>query len=647
MDWIDIILAKGSTPEGQITAYAAKAAKAAQDATAAETAAESAVNNISSITQQTEDNNALALETLSTVNTALENLEGYTLTAIDNLLISMSQTSNSSLVATNLITTYPDNSVKTLNNLIKFYTTTGQNTDGGMTQKAITDQLNTLDQRLTSVEQHSSEVQPTPAPVPASTNLGVENAGKIVVVGPTGEIIASSSIEEAQLLQALLNTSDYTLGGCAGLSIDYENRIFTRAQESKYLSQGASFNKFPMYGGRMRCNVNDSGVITAFYGDNNYREDGSNGQVMVYQPKFYYKRIIDKTSFVTNGEVIESEQLLITSQETYGFKVHPLFINKQTGQEVPYVLFAAYEGSIFNAGSNSYNLEDGAEVNFSTDKLSSIAGAKPVSGINKNFTIETAEVLAQHRGADWHITNMEYESANQMLEMVEFGSLNAQHALEAGVSTVKNNTNANCSAITGSTSALGNASGAANATVCTINGDPTTYTEAGKRAISYRGVENPWGDTWRIIGGAYIEGDGTNNGGVPYLLTRTNSGTLAYTPMVFTLPNSQGWISNFGKAADEFDWVYIPAKCSSTANSAVPVGDNLWVTSSLRTKNLMVCGGMWAFDDSNGPFYYACDSVYSSAARSYNARLLLVPSNASVINANYNLWNARWEAMNQ
>jgi hypothetical protein len=37
-----------------------------------------------------------------------------------------------------------------------------------------------------------------------------------------------------------------------------------------------------MYGGRMRCNVTDNGTITAFYGDSNYKEDGSNGQVMVY-----------------------------------------------------------------------------------------------------------------------------------------------------------------------------------------------------------------------------------------------------------------------------------------------------------------------------------------------------------------------------
>jgi hypothetical protein len=40
---------------------------------------------------------------------------------------------------------------------------------------------------------------------------------------------------------------------------------------------GTDFNKYSMYGGRMRCNVADNGTITAFYGDNNYKEDGSNG----------------------------------------------------------------------------------------------------------------------------------------------------------------------------------------------------------------------------------------------------------------------------------------------------------------------------------------------------------------------------------
>ena len=54
---------------------------------------------------------------------------------------------------------------------------------------------------------------------------------------------------------------------------------------------GEDFNQFLMYGGRIKCNVADDGTINAFYGENGYTEDGSNGQVMIYQPKFYYRRV--------------------------------------------------------------------------------------------------------------------------------------------------------------------------------------------------------------------------------------------------------------------------------------------------------------------------------------------------------------------
>jgi hypothetical protein len=45
---------------------------------------------------------------------------------------------------------------------------------------------------------------------------------------------------------------------------------------------GSDFDKFLMYGGRVRCNVADDGTINAFYGEESYKDDGSNGQVMVY-----------------------------------------------------------------------------------------------------------------------------------------------------------------------------------------------------------------------------------------------------------------------------------------------------------------------------------------------------------------------------
>ena len=44
-----------------------------------------------------------------------------------------------------------------------------------------------------------------------------------------------------------------------------------------------------------RCNVADDGTINAYYGEAGYTEDGSNGQVMVKVPKFYYKLDVSQT----------------------------------------------------------------------------------------------------------------------------------------------------------------------------------------------------------------------------------------------------------------------------------------------------------------------------------------------------------------
>ena len=116
--------------------------------------------------------------------------------------------------------------------------------------------------------------------------------------------------------------------------------------------------------------------------------------------------------------------------------------------------------------------------------------------------ITNAETYARARGTGWHIMNIAAVSANQMLEIVEFGQMNGQEALEAGVSSLSYTANVNCSAITGSTSALGNTTGHATSTISNNNGTQITNTTAGKRAISYRGMENPWGNVWNMIVGA-------------------------------------------------------------------------------------------------------------------------------------------------
>jgi len=115
----------------------------------------------------------------------------------------------------------------------------------------------------------------------STINFGIDNKGKIVIIGSDGNIV-SGTVTEKEILDALIKSDSYDIEGALGLEIDYENRLFTRVQDAATYSIGNDFSIYSMYGGRIRCNVADNGNILAFYGDSNYKEDGSNGQVMVY-----------------------------------------------------------------------------------------------------------------------------------------------------------------------------------------------------------------------------------------------------------------------------------------------------------------------------------------------------------------------------
>lgn len=94
----------------------------------------------------------------------------------------------------------------------------------------------------------------------------------------------------------------YTSSNVVGIAVDYQNKTFKRLGGAYGRSAGSDFDVFRMFGGRKRCNVADDGTINAYYGDEDYTEDGTNGQVMVYQPKFYYRVVPVKVDKNTAGK---------------------------------------------------------------------------------------------------------------------------------------------------------------------------------------------------------------------------------------------------------------------------------------------------------------------------------------------------------
>ena len=424
----------------------------------------------------------------------------------------------------------------------------------------------------------------------------------------------------------------YTDSDILGLQVDFEDKTFKRLAGAVGLSQGADFDKFTMYGGRRRCNVLNDGTITAYYGDEGYTEDGSNGQVMIFQPKFYYKVVplkLEKNSDSGIGYHLRRVNYYVSSKPKTGFKLHPAFYDAN-GNEIDYILYSAYEGSMYDVSAAEY-VNDGTNTDTAIetgDLLCSVAGKKPISGLKKNLTKANLELMAQNRGSGWHLETIKATSANQLLMMIEFGIMSTQNGIGQGVVSITGDTAYNCSSLTGSTAELGNSTGQAVKTINEIGGVQTTETADGKTSVAYRGVENPWGNISKHINGINVWGDGSMGGGQPYIADDFNFSeskkTDNYKPVGFTLPNKSGYISALGYGSEEYDWLFVPSEIGGT--SALPVGDFVYTASNLNGYRIIQLGGGCRSGDYAGGFYQIANGTVGDRSRGAGGRLLYVPT---------------------
>ena len=427
----------------------------------------------------------------------------------------------------------------------------------------------------------------------------------------------------------------YTESDILGLCADLENKRFTRLAGAEGLTAGEDFDGFSMFGGRRRCNVADDGTINAFYGDADYTEDGSNGQVMVYQPKFYYKVVPLKLEKQSSGlgYHIRKANYYVTATPHAGFKLHPLFYDAN-GNEVEYVLLSAYEGCLYDVSAGDY-INDNAPGSYTYaqgDRLCSVAGKKPVSGKLANIgTKANFEEMAQAHGTGWHLDTIKSVSANQLLMLIELGQFNTQTAIGLGVVNNTTNGSYNCASMTGSTAGIGNETGMASATIFENGSGTTTNTVNGKLSVSYRGVENPWGNIYKQINGVNLWGDGTMNGGQPYIAENFSfneeSHGGSYHSAGFTFTNANGYVSAFGYGSEKYDWLFLPTAVNENgADNTVPVGDRVYCRQNISAAYTLRLGGAWETGDNAGEFSWYGYTVSGSSRSDAGGRLLYVPT---------------------
>lgn len=426
-----------------------------------------------------------------------------------------------------------------------------------------------------------------------------------------------------------------TADDIVGIQVDYKNKTFKRLAGAANLTKGSDFDKFTMFGGRKRCNVADDGSIMAWYGDADYKEDGSMGQVMVYQPKFYYLVCpVEYDPIDTGiGYHLRKANYYVSEKPRAGFRLHPAFYDA-SGNEIDYFLTSAYEGSIYDASASAYLLNDEKVMNTGEDKFSSIAGARPASGSSQNLTRPNIEAMAQNRGTNWHGDLIKQVSAEQMLMIIEMGMMNLQTAIAQGVVslpwTTGSDTTSSYAAATGSTASLGNGTGRAEKTTTYEGGVAKEYTVDGKTSVCWRGKENFWGNIWKFVYGINIWGNGKMGGGQPYICSdfsfaeSKNSGN--YEPAGFTVTNANGYISAMGYST-ACDWLFIASEC--LGNSSLPVGDYTYITVNLNGYRIAHLGGRWNGGGDAGSFYWTLDSSVGNRTRSIGGRLVYIPTRDS------------------
>ena len=622
----------------------------------ATSAANTAKTNLQNATNTANTAKSNLTNATSTANTAKSNVEAATNAAKTAISNANAAKTNLEKVITSATTTQSNlqgvidnaNQIKgQLDSSNATAVTSKKNLDSAISDASVAkSQLQEVINSASSVKTSLSNVISTANTAKSNLDASVATANNVLQSLSAENASAASNIDELksenfnsqEILSGVADIRAYlgiTADDIVGIQVDYKNKTFKRLAGAANLTKGSDFDKFTMFGGRKRCNVADDGSIVAWYGDADYKEDGSMGQVMVYQPKFYYLVCpVEYDPIDTGiGYHLRKANYYVSEKPRAGFRLHPAFYDA-SGNEIDYFLTSAYEGSIYDASASAYLLNDEQVMNTGEDKFSSIAGARPASGSSQNLTRPNIEAMAQNRGTNWHGDLIKQVSAEQMLMIIEMGMMNLQTAIAQGVVslpwTTGSDTTSSYAAATGSTASLGNGTGRAEKTTTYEGGVAKEYTVDGKTSVCWRGKENFWGNIWKFVYGINIWGNGKMGGGQPYICSdfsfaeSKNSGN--YEPAGFTVTNANGYISAMGYST-ACDWLFIASEC--LGNSSLPVGDYTYITVNLNGYRIALLGGGWNGGGSAGGFYWILSNGVGNRFRSIGGRLVYIPTRDS------------------
>lgn len=418
------------------------------------------------------------------------------------------------------------------------------------------------------------------------------------------------------------------------------------------------FDNIYPWSGRKRCcgywDENGSFVVNAYEGEPGYTTDGSNGEVWVETPLFYYKH-----TYGDDG----SEEIVITSHPIGGFEPSPIHINadgslsqkaytaaypmavvdnKPTSRSGVYTPIMSLNSGMTNARlmGGKYTTTTTAEqyvkcllmwVEFATrDVQTKMKGCSSLS-----YSADHKATVAEE-AANRIIISKNYASAYVVGQGIAIGTA-------LGSTNVANNRTVTAIADYDDTNtaisfdgdpvniAVGNIvfaiawkTGSCD-NVLTSSGSPVSNT-SGKYTCIYRGEETPFGNAFEWISDVLFKREGSGTTEDPYSYdiyflkdpTQYSNGTITdnYTKLNFKLPTADGYVKKLGFDS-RFPWLRIP--CEIGSSSTTYYADYYtYPRYALCAANV---GGVWGAGSYCGPCYWACSNAPSNTNVSRRARL--------------------------
>lgn len=477
----------------------------------------------------------------------------------------------------------------------------------------------------------------------------VDNASNVTItLDPEAAYPTKAEMKEAIAKALSVTGKNY---GIKRLITDNTLANWTRIEDSVGLNASATkdgtevsndFDNCYPWSDIKRCNVNPTtGKIVAYYGETGYKADGTNGEVMVKIPEFWWKRerkadeegnmyeyiyIADyaRAGYKKSEEFLVGAYLLSTTVSGSTEKAHSVSgaIPKYNATKATYRTLAKAVGAGFGlldyryfllqmlylveyAHYNSQSMLGNGLVAMSTGKALLaenntnriiISSAGTGFWVGKTICIGTSDAWNASVAADREITEIaDYNDGSITGKQIKFNG--------AAVNIAVNNTIWGSAQKTGGNDILGNASGCLN----NNNYHP----------VNYRGIEDIFGHMWQHIDGLNIKDyEG-------YICKDPNN----YTDDKFVAPYEKLGYINANKTDsyikklgydEKYPEVALPVEVEGSSTTGAC--DNYWCAEGNR---IAYVGGGFDYNLTQAGFFaWHCGNPSSSSTWHYGARLL-------------------------